>query len=199
MSNSFMCAQCRNPNIQRLSAIVRAGTRQGTAVGGLINVGAALAGNVLDAINVGGAVQRSSSDLARLLAPPREPLPPLSWGLLKGLFVVLMAPFAIPIALQFETLGAVVVYLLAALVIGALIAYWVTAHRRRVAEYVNDYVLWKRVMEKWGDVFYCGRCHSVTDVTTGLTASAESVDGFIAELAHYGAETPKLMRARGST
>lgn len=167
---SFACGHCNSENIQRLPGIVQDGSTFGSSVGLGFSLGDEGNGPVIL-----GSVQQKTTELARALSPPAPPR--LSkWA--SMLFIAIAVLLGIPglvvgsNADNAKEVGIGVLLMVPSLLLlaCALLLFLRVRRRERVAE-----VSWRSELTIWQSLFYCSRCHHVSDLNRGVAVPAEAM------------------------
>jgi len=156
----LQCPSClRADNVQKVSAIVNAGTSYGTYTG----YGSGVGYSSHDGMAIDEVVTFSGSSqtaLSSLLSPPAQPTYSSSSGWLP------LAPFGFGLLLLIllPEVPAIVWAVIIALCVWPSVALYRYTKRKNALNYAqfNDQMLpWQRAMAKWEDLFYCHRCDGV--------------------------------------
>ncbi len=181
----LQCPNClRADNVQKVSAIVSAGTSFSTYTGYGSGVGYSSDGGVAidEVVTFSGSSQTA---LSSLLSPPTQPTYSSSWGGVIFATIVILAVLVI-ILLLIPTyvlnlinpanagyslqdygqsiLALIGLVIIAPLCVWALVAIYRYTKRKNAlnyAQYMDQMPHWQSAMAKWEDLFYCHRCDGV--------------------------------------
>lgn len=161
------CPRCQEMDrVQKVSAIVNAGTASGNYTGFADGVGYSANGPVYmnEYIALSG---NSQTSLGRLLSPPHQPTYNRSLGFWSvgalGILWIVLAFILLTIITNFQAMMDG--YGIAALICAGLISLIYYGHNNRVSKErawaESQMPGWQRVMAKWNSLYYCHRCDSV--------------------------------------
>ena len=181
----LQCPNClRADNVQKVSAIVNAGTSFSTYTGYGSGVGYSSHGEIVidEVVTFSGSSQTALSDL---LSPPTQPIFQ-GWGcgvIFANMVILLALVILLPLILQSlqnlinpanvghslqdygqSILAFIGLGIIAASCVWALVAIHRYAKRENAikhAQFSAQMFHWQRAMAKWVDLFYCHRCDGV--------------------------------------
>jgi hypothetical protein len=173
------CAGCGSGDIKKLAAIVSGGTWSGrseTDAGGV-----AFGTDGSTAIGVGGAStsHAGGTALARTLAPPRRPGPAgtgrvlLAAGALGAVFSLLTWGITSQGDRQTRQTWAPILVVAIVATLGA-VALAIAAFAKdkvRLRAATED---WEELVSRWQQLWYCDKCHSVSDLVKGKAVPAQA-------------------------
>lgn len=163
------CPSCGNGSVQRVSAIVHAGSWSGRSSGLSVGLGHISGGPNFETVGTTAARSAGSTALAQLLAPPDKPDTEQSPERVRmqvlGILAIICF-FAAMIGFSQSSVFSGIGWLgLAALFGGCC---WLAVRRtlpgspeyERLQEQIRQ---WSRRRERWDSLFYCSRCDCVFD------------------------------------
>jgi len=180
----------KDDSIQKVSAVVASGQSIGTFSGptsGTVTYDGK-SGNVSGHSTLSGS---STSQLATLLSPPKEPAKPGGFG---GLWVVLwIVPFfAASIIVNLSLLFTYVVSRDIADIVGAVLGtivfvvafiYLINFDKNKkakdIVKYEKEKPKWDKAMSKWNRIYYCHKHDIVFDPESGESCSPSGLKNFL--------------------
>lgn len=178
----YSCVKCGSDGIQRVSALVHAGSWSGEGSSSTLAVGGVEGGGLFGAVAGTVTHQSGATALARLLAPPPEPQQPSNYvpGGMVALALVMFGSGAGAIISK-STDENVLAALLGVIAVVCLVLFPLTIigfiGDQRVANqaYKNAAAVWPKQMQRWRELFYCARCHSVSNIDEQKAVAAEEL------------------------
>lgn len=163
------CPSCGNAAVQKVSAIVHAGTWSGRSSGLSVGVGHISGGPNLGMAGANATQSAGSTALAQLLAPPDKPdtdqSPERTRILVLGL-IAFACVFGALVCLSNSNASGGITWLLLAALLGYCRQLWVRRTSPGSPEYERAQEQarqWSRRRARWDRLFYCSRCDSVFD------------------------------------
>ena len=168
------CTVCGNSNTQKVSALHRGGTWTTKGHSSSVHY-TAVNGHIVPAVGAEASTGAGSTELARLLEPPRRPDMKTGGGAMILLFLLGF------LSLGFCLLGTVGVALSAVLIGGMAFLY----HEQKDAQetlkacVAADIQIWEDAARAWERLFYCPRCDSVYFPETGPAAPVAQMQNLL--------------------
>lgn len=171
---AYRCVVCGSPTVQKISALYRGGSWEVDSTGTSVGLGYVSGGHLVYTVAESQEHGHGQTHLAAYFRPPDAPHPPRSYyaaayvGFGFGLFLLIVAFLA-----QRLPVIQVIIGLLAVACSLAGWREWAAVSRglkERQVEWEADMDAWQTSLQRWGQLFYCGRCDQVYDPNTGRHA-----------------------------
>lgn len=175
---ALRCIACGTDAGQKVSAIVQAGFSSGASVGASTGVGYVWGAGAVSMVGTTTTSHQSATVLAQLLAAPHPPLRPgwagagcvlfgiTAWAIIASSW--LQDPAArVPSTLLFVGASA-------AFAIGGW-AWFILSQIQGGKRHAEGVQRWQLAMTRWDQLFYCARCDTVYNPTTGHRVPAREM------------------------
>lgn len=167
------CGSCGNGEVRKLSAITSAGSWTGVSDTEGVGVAFGLDGGAAIGVGSASTTHAGATALARLLAPPRRPQAGSPIAVAAAVVVgMLTGVFYVAGGMMWKACGS---GLLTMLVVLVPLAFWrsVVSWKRQT----HADAVWREQTARWQQLWYCAKCHSVSNPDTGKAAAAQEYRG----------------------
>lgn len=179
------CRNCGIPSGQKVSAIYREGSWDSQSVAASVGVGYASTGQSILTVAESVGQGRGQTRLAQVLSPPNSPgVTNVSWGSVYLCSAATMGclVFAVGNWVAGQLVPGLGALLLA---VGAGMGIW--ANRRQLAreqqqslrEYDAEFRRYQLALQRWGELYYCGRCDMTYNPQTGQAVPVTAVHSLL--------------------
>lgn len=178
VEHDLLCPKCGSTQVQKVSAVVQAGTWSADTVGGQVTTGSTSGGVTVSGFSSFGAVSAGATDLARMLTAPAKPE-----VVTPTMFYVVLA---VGIGGMSALGGAVIAVqehpnILSQIIWGGVLAAvtlvaWIVHRYIAVRKQIPD---WEASMRKWNILWHCSRCGHVYNPQTGQAVPAQNMKSLL--------------------